>query len=104
MKTIDQAAMEYAETLNYSIEAKHNMSPEDFIIAFNKGIEFVEQMIPVTEELPSEGNGYINKPVIIEDEHGRPVIGIYSMDLYWSSMDELIDIDHIASWRPINRK
>lgn len=95
MKAIEGAANEWSVRKDNETEAYE---------AFKAGVAFAEQMIPVSEELPSHGNGYIEEDVIIEDEDGNTAIGSYSMDLYWSSKDELIATDFIVSWRPLKRR
>lgn len=41
VKTIEEAAREFAAKLNYSMEAKHNMHPRDFEIAFESGANYL---------------------------------------------------------------
>lgn len=50
MKTIEEAAVEYAAKLNHSIEAKHNMCPHDFEIAFKDGAAHI-MSLPLAERL-----------------------------------------------------
>ena len=102
MKTIRQAALERYPPENPDV---YNSSPYPLCrSAFGFGVEFSEQMIPVTEELPSEENGYVEETVLIQDEWGYIAIGVYTYGEYWDSQDEGVDMDYIISWRPINRK
>lgn len=52
-KTIEEAAREYAAKLNYSMEAKHNMRPCDFEIAFCDGANYVFNL-PLASRLTDE--------------------------------------------------
>ena len=102
MKTIEEAAREYAEKLNYSMEAKHNMCPMDFEISFKKGIAFAEEWISVEEELPINQDIVFVKTdlgcVTIAYLHGKKSgFIVYGEDAY-------IEFGNITHWRPINRK
>ena len=72
--------------------------------AFKSGVAFTEQMIPVTEELPSEENGYVEENVLIQDKWGNIAVGVYTYGEYWDSQDERIFANDIVSWRPLKRK
>ena len=102
MKTIEEAAKEYAEKLNYSMEAKHNMCPMDFEISFKKGIAFAEKWISVEDELPENDNIILVKTnlgcVATAYLHGKKSgFIVYGDEAYK-------EFGNITHWRPINRK
>ena len=104
MKTIEQAAIESAKSKLNKLYDENSLRTAEHICGFKACAEFMEQMIPVSEELPSDENGYINEPVIIQDRWGDMAVGIYTDGEYWDSQDERINTDYIVSWRPLNRK
>lgn len=59
-KTIEEAAREYAAKLNYSMEAKHNMCPQDFEIAFCDGANYVFNL-PLASRLTAEEKERVRK-------------------------------------------
>ena len=102
MKTIEEAAKEYAEKLNYSMEAKHNMCPMDFEISFKKGIAFAEEWISVEDELPENDNIILVKTnlgcVATAYLHGKKSgFIVYGDEAYK-------EFGNITHWRPINRQ
>ena len=98
MTTLQKAAQDWVE--NESITKNVNEAER----AFRAGVQFSEQMIPVTEELPSEENGYVEENVLIQDKWGNIAVGVYTYGEYWDSQDERIFANDIVSWRPLNRK
>ena len=95
MKTIDEAAQEYAlgrEDNDYTIETE---------MAFESGVEFAQRRIPVEEELPDEKNGYINKEVIAFTSDNCAHVLIYDDYIGWLPNGTDADIDNITHWRPI---
>ena len=107
MKTIDERAKEYAKCLNYSMEAKHNMSQEDFAIAFKSGVEFSQKFIPISDEFPPEGCAMIFKfTKNVEKEHcklGWCLCGVVLLDNGGSLSQEQLNF-YGTEWRPINFK
>ena len=104
MKTIEEAAKEYAEKLNYSMEAKHNMCPMDFEISFKKGIAFAEEWISVEDELPEN-----SIEIIFKTKEGRVYSGFYGLSCnFYATLTNILGnnimIDKVTHWRPINRK
>ena len=98
MNTIEQAAIDYAESLednDYTIETE---------AAFKAGAEFAQRWIPVEEELPDEKNGYINKEVIAFTSDNCAYVLIYDDYLGWLPYGTDADIDNITHWRPIELK
>ena len=102
MKTIEEAAKEYAEKLNYSMEAKHNMCPMDFEISFKKGIALAEEWINVDKEPIPKGETvlfmYDNDPNRIVSGFADKTDG--SACPHWRGEGWI----KATSWRPINRK
>ena len=98
MTTLQKAAQDWVE--RESITKNVNEAER----AFRAGVQFSEQMIPVTEELPSEENGYVEENVLIQDKWGNIAVGVYTYGEYWDSQDERIFANDIVSWRPLNRK
>lgn len=105
MKTAEQAAVEYAESLednDYTIETE---------AAFKAGAEFAQRWISVEEELPPIGEMVLTK---MEKRHGDTwVQNYYStatrlenqgewQDVNW--VDHSMSFGHITHWRPINLK
>lgn len=59
-KKIEGLAREYAAKLNYSMEAKHNMCPRDFEIAFCDGANYVFNL-PLASRLTAEEKERVRK-------------------------------------------
>ena len=102
MKTIEEAAKEDAEKLNYSMEAKHNMCPMDFEISFKKGIAFAEEWISVEDEPLPKGETIL----LMYDNNPKHVVSGFA------DMEDRSPCPHwrgdgwikATSWRPINRQ
>lgn len=105
MKTIEQAAMDYAlsrEDNDYTIETE---------MAFEAGIEFAQRWIPVEDELPRIGEIVITK---MEKRHGDTMVQNYYSTATrlenqgeWQTVnwvDHSISFGHITHWRPIELK
>ena len=108
MKTIEEAAKEYAEKLNYSMEAKHNMCPMDFEISFKAGIAFAEEWISVEEELPERCKKATAYNILvlkteIDGEIKAITLGYLMSDCWYTQLGK-VEIESITHWRPINRK
>ena len=111
MKTIEEAAKEYAENLNYTMEAKHNMCPMDFEKSFKRGASFAEEWISIKDELPDYDQPILTKDIygnydlmylkIAGDERvSEPDEDIFINGGMWYKLSENL----ITHWRPINRK
>lgn len=106
MKTIEEAALEYAR---YGVE--HDRDKR----VFNKGVEFAQRWIPVEEELPlayesGHWDGLRSDFVLAKDDKGK----WHKARTYQGTMDgckfcEWVDenddtFENIVSWRPIEYK
>ena len=99
---IEKAAVEYAEGLSYSMEAKHNMCQEDFQIAFKLGADFVNKYWQektrwksLTTEPPTEFGE--NKRILINHINGGACIyTLYSN----ANVEYAIDMGFIE-WKEI---
>ena len=87
MKTAEQAAVEYAESLednDYTIETE---------AAYKAGAEFAQRWIPMNEELPLRGI-----EIILKNKWCKRVFCPNSIgDIKWCS-------DRFTHWRPIELK
>ena len=110
METIQEAAKEYAEALNYTMEAKHNMCPMDFEIAFKKGVDFAQRWIPIEEELPDYYKPIIGAFFITEILIEAPLSvwrgwsDISNGDIYTVMGTDIIADGKPTKWRPIEIK
>ena len=102
MKTINDAALEYAELKANKLFRRLEVSIAEK--SFKAGVEFAQRWIPVEEELPDEKNGYINKEVIAFTSDNCVYILIYDNYLGWIPNGTDADIDSITNWRPIELK
>ena len=105
MNTIEQAAVEYAESLednDYTIETES---------AFKAGVEFAQRWISVEEELPPIGEMVLTK---MEKRHGDTWVQNYYSTATrlenqgeWQTVnwvDHSMSFGHITHWRPIELK
>lgn len=108
MKTIEEAAKEYAEReandfpTGDSRESMNLCEIEDwFKDAFNKGVEFAQQWIPCEEELPE-----INQNVLICDDpqDDEDVRICYRRKDHWTTDYVWDNCERPAYWRPITLK
>ena len=105
MTTIEQAAIDYAESLednDYTIETE---------AAFKAGSEFAQRWISVEEELPPIGEMVLTK---MEKRHGDTWVQHYYstatrlenqgewQDVNW--VDHSMSFGHITHWRQIELK
>lgn len=94
MKTIEEAAKEYAGNLSSS-EIFRSQHDKDF----KAGVEFAQRWISVEEEIPDRY--YI--PVIVKDSGGNWDKAVYS-GLGWKFANDNTDVGKITHWRPIEFK
>ena len=104
MKTIEEAAIECANTYVKGYRDSYPANEGDFIDVFESGVEFAKRRIPVEEELPDEKNGYINKEVIVFTSDNCAYVLIYDDYIGWLPNGTDADIDNITHWRPIDLK
>ena len=104
MKTIEEAAIECANTYVKGYRDSYPANEGDFIDVFESGVEFAKRRIPVEEELPDEKNGYINKEVIVFTSDNCAYVLIYDDYIGWLPNGTDADIDNITHWRPIELK
>ena len=113
MKTIEEAAIEYA---NGYVEGYRNfysanegdfidLFESDFIDVFESGVEFAQRWIPVEDELPKIGEKVITK--MTKDK--RTSYGIatrireeWEINAHW--IDHTFSNMTITHWRPIELK
>lgn len=102
MKTIEDAATEYAEGLNYSIEAKHYMCPADFNIAFNAGAKFVQKWIVIEKD----NDGFSTYDQMNEMNANLPFLlkGEKVVEQLYHEVDDDINKEKYTHWRPVNLK
>ena len=101
MKTIEHAAVEYAESLednDYTIETE---------AAFKAGSEFAQRWIPIEEELPEVGEivlvrTKINKVTTCEMYIPKDYLGNILGEKEWAASYNFKQA--ITHWRPINLK
>ena len=93
MKTIEQAAIEYRQTLNDSGVLLSNT-----VATFKAGVEFAQRWIPVEEGLPD-----FLTDVLIKISNGKISIGCLFIDEKFNVefINEKIKVTH---WRPIEYK
>ncbi len=103
MKTIEEAARESAKSKLNKLYDGNSLRTFEHIRGFKACAKFMEQMIPVSEELPTKENGYYCQDVIIQDKYNGMGIGTYGA-LGWMSHDVGVDIKAIVSWRPLKRR
>lgn len=103
MKTIEEAAKEYAELQANPIFRNLEVSIAEK--AFNAGVEFAQRWIPVDEELPRIGEKVITKM----DKDKRTSYGIatrireeWEIDAHW--IDHTFSNMTITHWRYIDLK
>lgn len=101
MKTIEEAAKEYAITRSYENKIQFILDNE----AFKKGVEFAQRWIPVEEELPEEGTNFLhhNRFVLIKLLDGKIKTALLMHGVWY--FDELFHQNAIIThWRPIELK
>ncbi len=91
MKTIEQAAIEYRQTLNDSGVLLSNT-----VATFKAGVEFAQRWIPVEEESPSEYEYVLAKRSV-----GDVYVACFSDYTFHTGMPHKVNITH---WRPIEYK
>ena len=110
MKTIDEAAKEYAKQLDLTIESKMHIQRCDFETTFKDGIQFAQIWISVDEELPENGTivftKYENEVDLCWYKNGRFVLKYATIhsalsDTYNFREDITKLVTH---WRPIEFK
>ena len=108
MKTIEQAARDALnEYPSYVVNAASVLSV--FHKGFAMGVEFAQRWIPVSEELPEDGEIVL---ITIEDCHIDVVVGIFNGKEWMCRLyvptghtDFIIyGIDKVTHWRPIEYK
>ena len=98
MKTIEQAAEEYAKS-NWETRLSNHVTETDF----KAGVEFVQRWIPVEEEIyPS------HKQILVKTDNGSIYDVVYNshdnkITAWWGSGHWEIYKDEIVSWRPIEQ-
>lgn len=94
MKTIEEAAKEYADNAML-IDASVFDLREFAVIDFKSGVEFAQRWIPIEEELPSNEQEIICKNDVYKEVHTFYKNGIF---------DENELKLHFTHWRPIELK
>ena len=101
MKTIEQAAKEYAQRMED--EDGYVGCTPCWEVAFVAGAKFAQQWISVDDELPED-----NGSVLVKNKHDRKSIGFYIHHYKdWAVAtynSESADFGKITHWRPITRK
>ncbi|KAA6343410.1 hypothetical protein EZS27_008892 [termite gut metagenome] len=97
MKTKKEAALEYAECKES--DPVPNEAREK-VRAFEVGIRFAEEWIPVEQELPGKAETVLIKGRIAGGKEDF-VTGKFYKSGFWASVSYLIKPTH---WRPINHK
>ena len=106
MKTINDAAKCHAENLNLSLEARHNISTNDFEKSFIEGVKFAQRWIPVERDK----DGLVKNSTMDEMESNVPFITRLTNDEefqydIWYEFGADIDFDQFYThWRPIELK
>ena len=105
MKTIEEAAIECANTYVKGYRDFYPSNEGDFIDVFEAGVEFTQIWIPVEEELPPIGEKVITK--MTKDK--RTAYGIatrireeWGINAHW--IDHTFSNMTITHWRPIELK
>ena len=117
MKTIESAALKYAEPIaTYTYyNGMDNLTYCDLekcmVDSFKAGADFAQRWIPVEEELPRIGEMVITK---MEKRHGDTMVQNYYSTATrlenqgeWQTVnwvDHSISFGHITHWRPIELK
>lgn len=109
MKTIEEAAQEYADEHAFRVPCDESNEFYDKIDfgssyeGFGAGVEFAQRWISVEEELPNEKNGYFDKQVLVKrfSDFDRTEIK-YAVTKYNKRGWE--EYSRITHWRPINFK
>lgn len=93
MKTLIEAAQEYAESQGY--DTCDYVTKKDFEeyarTDFYAGVEFAQRWIPIKEEMPKEF------PILTKDLFG-------TIDVFRSLTERMASAFDIVSWRPIEIK
>ena len=102
MKTIEEAAIQYANTKSSS-----DVFIESHIKDFKAGVEFAQRWIPVEEELPEVGEivlvrTKINKVTTCEMYIPKDYLGNILGEKEWAASYNFKQA--ITHWRPINLK
>lgn len=112
MKTIDEAAKEFSDSMIWEKESPINRIP----FTFKSGVEFAMRWIPVEEELPENvkeliGNNIKSENVLIEriwDDNGEIAIEVNCRFRPSEKIGFLWNVDYkgskITRWRPIELK
>ncbi len=106
MKTIEEAAKEYAGISEYKhTNISHTYNKYDIAEAFERGVEFAQRWIPVEEELPEKDSDYpgCSVEVLLKISDGKVKFGYYYFNQKRWCFDYL-DIENITHWRPIEIK
>jgi len=104
MKTIEQILEE-----RYPIQEQESYDNYLFRLqrgGFNHGIEVAEEWIKVSDELPSEENGYINEEVLCKVSYGSISPKIEHKIWRYNRLRFTGETDWVTviSWRPLHRK
>jgi hypothetical protein len=91
MKTLEQAAQEYANNEKRITNSLQN--------AFTAGAEYALRWIPVSKELPGKGE----RVLVYSDDLGIQ-IGYLDMLENWKNSSTMIEIPFISGWRPLELK
>ena len=107
MKTIEQAAKEFAE--NYGKENKYAFDKKSIAeIAFKLGVDFAQRWISVEDELPEQTNVVLCRKLNKETNEYEYAVASYNKTIKkWIVEYSLIDIrfEYIPEhWRPIELK
>lgn len=103
MKTIDEAAKEYANgVFEDFIESVDFFTSEDFENAILKGVEFAQRWIPVEEELPKVERSGFSDLVLTKDCYDNVKLERYDFEL--KCFNELRYGFKVTHWRPIELK
>jgi hypothetical protein len=107
MKTIEEAAQEYANnvcTIGSDIRGIESKDINDYLQdAIYNGVEYAQQWIDVNDELPNEKNGYFDRQVLVKrfSDFDRTEIE-YTVTKYNKRGWE--EYSRITHWRPIELK
>ena len=116
MKTIEEAAREYAHCIWESWKEEHPSDYESNVYMsvhdFKAGVEYAQRWISVDDELPEESGFYLTKVseknVRNYPAKTRPAVLFY--DLYYTGKKQtgrwmdIDDVDGVKYWRPIELK
>jgi hypothetical protein len=101
MKTIDEAAKEYASSQwgDWSLKAQERVvTKEDF----KAGVEFAQRWYPV-EEKPEEENGFYKPVLVLNEKYGMCCSAAYKNGLFIPD-NPVIECSEITHWKPIELK